>query len=151
MAMLHELVKNGVSAKLKRGCCTYIWNGNQLMYDNEAVKAGNAVILDKNWELDQPTVEDVLRERGIVGFYREQVIMRFKKSEAIVHYWKLKISPPPQPRRSASSTSLNRSAANDRLTNYLGLTPCQFKNSNFLGVFEFRSPKMAKFGRCQNE
>jgi len=68
MAMLHELVKNGVSAKLKRGCCTYIWNGNQLMYDNEAVKAGNAVILDKNWELDQPTVEDVLRERGYCWF-----------------------------------------------------------------------------------
>lgn len=65
MAMLHELAKPGCIVLLKKDGERYTWNRSRLV-DWRGKTVGTCIwtIHDTNWELDEPTVDDVLRERG---------------------------------------------------------------------------------------
>lgn len=64
MAMLHELIKPGVTTKLKRKNAEYCWDGQVLLRGGCTCTASEITLLDSDWQLDEPTVEDVLKERG---------------------------------------------------------------------------------------
>lgn len=65
MAMLHELVKPGIRSNIKRLNQRYLWDGNDLSFHESVICAHHVdVLFQSDWQLDEPTVEDVLRERG---------------------------------------------------------------------------------------
>lgn len=66
--MLHELVKQGTGAKLRYGDKKYYWDGAGVYArrkeDNCSCYYDDKIVLGNQWQLDEPTVEDVLKERG---------------------------------------------------------------------------------------
>lgn len=67
MAMLHELIKPGVPAKLKldfgASWGLYRWDGEYL-WDGPNKGILTKILFSNDWEFDEPTVEDVLKDRG---------------------------------------------------------------------------------------
>jgi len=63
---LHELIKPDVPAKLKRSNGKHSrWDGSILFTsDGHVCSACVITLFDDDWQLDEPTVEDVLKERG---------------------------------------------------------------------------------------
>lgn len=64
MAMLHELIKPGVPAKLKKGQDWFTWDGEDLKSSLCTRIVYKQLLFHVDWELNEPTVEDVLKERG---------------------------------------------------------------------------------------
>lgn len=64
MAMLHELIRPGVPAKLKKGQDRFTWDGEDLKSSLCTRISCKQFLFHVDWELDEPTVEDVLKERG---------------------------------------------------------------------------------------
>ena len=64
MAMLHELIKPGVPEKLKRKNVQFIWDGQVLRRGGCICTASEIILFDNDWQLDEPTVDGVLKERG---------------------------------------------------------------------------------------
>lgn len=67
MAYLKDLVKPGVKAKVKRNnITTCTWDGAHLWEGFYQCVTSKCVLFNDDWELDEPTVDDVLKERGYV-------------------------------------------------------------------------------------
>lgn len=67
MAKLCDIVKPGVPCMVRnaRGEC-FIWDGNDITHDSKVNLSHAVCIFANDWQLDEPTVESVLRERGYV-------------------------------------------------------------------------------------
>lgn len=62
---LHELDLKNKNVNLKHGMMhKYQWIGGKLWIGKEAVEVCDWVIYSDSWSVDEPTVEDVLKERG---------------------------------------------------------------------------------------
>jgi len=69
---LHQLIKRGIKTNLKNCGESFQWKGYMLYRQSgEEVLASDSVVLGDNWQLDEPTVEDVLKERGYKYFTSE--------------------------------------------------------------------------------
>lgn len=66
MPKLCDIVKPGVSCRVRSEGATFVWNGARLVPDiDEHVRVSDKHLLfSHDWHLDEPTFEGVLRDRG---------------------------------------------------------------------------------------
>lgn len=64
MPKLCDIVKPGVPCLLKRCGTNFQWDGQILRRGNELLRTTASILFADDWQLDEPTVESVLRDRG---------------------------------------------------------------------------------------
>lgn len=63
MPRLSDIVKEGVSSRVRWRSYHFVWGGSKLDFDTNLINTAT-MLFSTEWENDEPTVADVLRERG---------------------------------------------------------------------------------------
>ena len=64
MPKLCDIVKPGVPCKVRFGIRPFQWTGRDVHCNEKIILNAYDYLFDDDWQLDEPTVESVLRERG---------------------------------------------------------------------------------------